>query len=82
MTSILAIRDMLALQGRMESKALSQRLNASHALVVAMLERMEALGKVTRIIDEGDGCLSGSCRGCPEGKNCRRELWALKEDIR
>ncbi|MCN9121261.1 ferrous iron transporter C, partial [Escherichia coli] len=24
------------------------------------------------------GCLSGSCKSCPEGKACLREWWALR----
>jgi hypothetical protein len=33
-----------------------------------MLERMEAMGKVVRISETSEGCLSGSCKSCPEGK--------------
>ncbi|MDF6170914.1 ferrous iron transporter C, partial [Escherichia coli] len=25
-----------------------------------------------------DGCLSGSCKSCPEGKACLHEWWALR----
>ncbi|MER8055543.1 hypothetical protein [Acinetobacter pittii] len=44
-----------------------------------MLERLEAMGKAVRIQEEPDGCLSGSCKHCPEGKACLREWWALRE---
>lgn len=43
------VRDMLALQGRMEAKQLSARLQTPQPLIDAMLERMEAMGKVVRI---------------------------------
>ncbi|MFU8944169.1 FeoC-like transcriptional regulator, partial [Klebsiella pneumoniae] len=48
-------------------------------LIDAMLERMEAMGKVVRISETSEGCLSGSCKSCPEGKAaCRQEWWALR----
>ena len=48
-------------------------------MIAAMLERLEAMGKAVRIQEEPDGCLSGSCKHCPEGKACLREWWALRE---
>ena len=70
MASLMEVRDMLALQGRMEAK---------QPLIDAMLERMEAMGKVVRISETSEGCLSGSCKSCPEGKAaCRQEWWALR----
>ena len=77
MASMIALRDMLALQGRMEARQLSQALHAPQSMVDAMLLRLEAMGKVRRIIDDPQSCLTGSCKSCPEGKACRRELWAL-----
>ena len=47
-------------------------------LVDAMLSRLEAMGKVVKISEDPDGCLSGSCKSCPEGKACLREWWALR----
>ncbi|PJG96081.1 [Fe-S]-dependent transcriptional repressor FeoC, partial [Klebsiella pneumoniae] len=68
-----------ALQGRMEAKQLSARLQTPQPLIDAMLERMEAMGKVVRISETNEGCLSGSCKSCPEGKAaCRQEWWALR----
>lgn len=46
MASLMEVRDMLALQGRMEAKQLSARLQTPQPLIDAMLERMEAMGKV------------------------------------
>ncbi|MGY5955062.1 [Fe-S]-dependent transcriptional repressor FeoC [Kosakonia sp. BK9b] len=79
MASLLEVRDMLALQGRMEASQLSATLHTPRALIDAMLGRMEAMGKAVRIQEEADGCLSGSCKQCPEGKSaCTREWWALR----
>ncbi|HDH1415945.1 TPA: [Fe-S]-dependent transcriptional repressor FeoC [Klebsiella quasipneumoniae subsp. similipneumoniae] len=79
MASLMEVRDMLALQGRMEAKQLSARLRTPQPLIDAMLERMEAMGKVVRINETSEGCLSGSCKSCPEGKAaCQQEWWALR----
>ena len=79
MASLMEVRDMLALQGRMEAKQLSARLQTPQPLIDAMLERLEAMGKVVRISETSEGCLSGSCKRCPEGKAaCRQEWWALR----
>lgn len=79
MASLMEVRDMLALQGRMEAKQLSARLQTPQPLIDAMLERMEAMGKVVRISETSEGCLSGSCKSCPEWKAaCRQEWWALR----
>ena len=79
MASLMEVRDMLALQGRMEAKQLSARLRTPQPLIDAMLERMEARGKVVRISETSEGCLSGSCKSCPEGKAaCQQEWWALR----
>ena len=79
MASLMEVRDMLALQGRMEAKQLSARLRTPQPLIDAMLERMEAMGKVVRISETSEGCLSCSCKSCPEGKAaCQQEWWALR----
>lgn len=68
MASLIQVRDLLALQGRMEAKQLSLSLHTPQPMIDAMLERLEAMGKAVRIQEEPDGCLSGSCKSCPEGK--------------
>jgi len=78
MASLIEVRDMLALQGRMEAVQLSARLHTPQAMIDAMLSRLEAMGKVVKISEDPDGCLSGSCKSCPEGKACLREWWALR----
>ncbi|KFC04745.1 ferrous iron-sensing transcriptional regulator [Trabulsiella guamensis ATCC 49490] len=78
MASLIDVRDMLALQGRMEASQLSDRLHTSRAMIDAMLGRLEAMGKAQRIQEAPDGCLTGSCKSCPEGKACLREWWALR----
>lgn len=78
MASLIEIRDTLDLQGRMQASQLSAQLHTPQALVDAMLSRLEAMGKVVKIQEDAEGCLSGSCKSCPEGKACLREWWALR----
>lgn len=78
MASLIEVRDMLALQGRMEAKRISARLRAPQPLIDAMLGRLEAMGKAVKTTEDADGCLSGSCKSCPEGKACLREWWSLR----
>lgn len=78
MASLIEVRDMLALQGRMEASQLSAQLHTPQPLIDAMLSRLEAMGKVMKIEEEPDGCLTGSCKSCPEGKACLRQWWALR----
>ena len=62
MASLIEVRDMLALQGRMEAKQISARLRAPQPLIDAMLGRLEAMGKAVKTTEDADGCLSGSCK--------------------
>lgn len=78
MASLIDVCDMLALQGRMEAAQLSARLHTPRPLIDAMLSRLEAMGKAVKMIEDADGCLSGSCKSCPEGKACLREWWSLR----
>ncbi|HEI8763805.1 [Fe-S]-dependent transcriptional repressor FeoC [Klebsiella oxytoca] len=78
MASLIEVHDMLALQGRMEAKQISARLRAPQPLIDAMLGRLEAMGKAVKTTEDADGCLSGSCKSCPEGKACLREWWSLR----
>lgn len=78
MASLIEVRDMLALQGRMEAKQISARLRAPQPLIDAMLGRLEAMGKAVKTTEDADGCLSGSCKSCPEGKACLWEWWSLR----
>ncbi|MDF7679433.1 [Fe-S]-dependent transcriptional repressor FeoC [Enterobacteriaceae bacterium ESL0689] len=79
MASLIEVCNMLALQGRMQSKQLSASLHTPQPLIDAMLSRLEAMGKVVRLTEDTEGCLSGSCKSCPEGKACLREWWALRQ---
>ncbi|MEW5561776.1 [Fe-S]-dependent transcriptional repressor FeoC [Enterobacter asburiae] len=78
MASMIELRDILALQGRMEAQQLSRVLHTPQPMIDAMLMRMEAMGKAKRVAEEPNDCLSGSCRSCPEGKACLREWWVLQ----
>ena len=78
MASMIQVRDLLALAGRMEAKQLSLSLHTPQPMIDAMLERLEAMGKAVRVLEDKDDCLSGSCKSCPEGKACLREWWVLR----
>lgn len=78
MASLIQVRDLLALQGRMEAEQISRTLRTPQPMIDAMLNQLETMGKATRIQEEPDGCLSGSCKSCPEGKACLREWWMLR----
>lgn len=79
MATLVDIRNTLSLQGRLEASQLSRQLTTPLPLVRAMLMRLEDMGKAVRIIEDANSCLSGSCKGCPEGQSCSRELWALRQ---
>lgn len=72
------VRDLLALRGRMEATQISHTLHTPQPMIDAMLNQLEKMGKAVRIQEDADGCLSGSCKSCPEGKACLREWWALR----
>ncbi|EHE0571674.1 [Fe-S]-dependent transcriptional repressor FeoC [Salmonella enterica] len=78
MASLIQVRDLLALRGPMEATQISHTLHAPQPMIDAMLNQLEIMGKAVRIPEEPDGCLSGSCKSCPEGKACLREWWALR----
>jgi ferrous iron transport protein C len=78
MASLIEVRDALALQGRLDATQISQQLATPLPMVNAMLSRLEAMGKAIRITEDPSDCLTGSCKGCPEGKKCIREVWALR----
>ena len=78
MASLIQVRDLLALRGRMEATQISHTLHTPQPMIDAMLNQLEKMGKAVRIQEDADGCLSGSCKSCPEGKACLREWWALR----
>ena len=78
MASLIQVRDLLALRGRMEAKQISYTLHTPQPMIDAMLNQLEKMGKAVRIQEDADGCLSGSCKSCPEGKACLREWWTLR----
>jgi len=77
MATLMDIRDALALQGRLEASQLSQQLGLPLPLVSAMLSRLEQMGRVKRITESAEACLTGSCKNCPQGLACTRQLWML-----
>lgn len=78
MASMIELRNMLALQGRMDAQQLSRALQTPLPMIDAMLMRMEAMGRAKRIAEDPADCLSGSCKHCPEGKTCLHEWWVLQ----
>ena len=78
MATLMDIRNALALQGRLEARQLSQQLATPLPMVMAMLMRLEDMGKAQRITEDASACLSGSCKHCSEGKDCSKELWSLR----
>ncbi|MBU9845000.1 FeoC-like transcriptional regulator [Rahnella ecdela] len=76
MTTLIQVRDSLALAGRADARQLSLQLNAPQPLVQAMLERLVAMHKA-ETIEADDSCLSGSCKSCAEGKKCLTVSYSL-----
>ncbi len=77
MASLIQVRDLLALRGRMEATQISHTLHAPQPMIDAMLNQLEIMGKAVRIPEEADGCLSGSCKvvrkvkpACANGGPC------------
>jgi len=78
MATLMDLRNALALQGRLEASQLSLQLSTPLPMVTAMLMRLEAMGKAQRIVEDANACLTGSCKNCPEGQSCSKELWTLR----
>lgn len=79
MASLLQLRDAIALSGSADATQLSHQLAMPLPLVEAMLERLAAMGKIERIEQDNSGCLTGSCKSCPEGQNhCSTVVYQLK----
>ena len=78
MATLIEVRDLLALQGRMEASQLSDVLATPQPLIDAMLTRLEAMGRAKRVTEDLSGCLSGSCKRCPQGNACQKTFWTLQ----
>lgn len=78
MAGLLQVRDALALLGSAQAQQLSQSLATPLPLVQAMLDRLAAMGKVERIEQDDGACLSGSCKGCPQGQGRSTVFYRLK----
>lgn len=78
MTSLIAIRDAIALSGIAELNQLSRQFQQPPALIKAMLSQLEAMGQIERIkIDEDS--LKGNCKNCPDNKMCQQETYQIKK---
>jgi len=78
MTTLIQVRDLLALQGRLEASQMSELLATPRPMIDAMLSRLEAMGRAKRVTEDLSGCLSGSCKRCPEGNACQKKFWTLQ----
>lgn len=78
MATLIEVRDLLALLGRMEASQLSDVLATPLPLIDAMLTRLEAMGRAKRVTEDLSGCLSGSCKRCPQGNACQKTFWTLQ----
>lgn len=80
MASLVQLRDTIALSGSADAKQLSHQLALPLPLVEAMLEKLTAIGKIERIEQDNSGCMSGSCKSCPEGESqCNTVIYQLKK---
>lgn len=77
MASLIEVRNLLALRGRLEAGQISSLLNTPRPMVDAMLQRLAAMGKATTVTGDADNCLRGSCKNCPDGKKCQPVWWTL-----
>ncbi|MCI1679741.1 MAG: FeoC-like transcriptional regulator [Ewingella americana] len=69
MTSLIAVRDNVALAGMADAHQLSLQLKAPQPLVQAMLDKLVAMRKL-EAVEPDNSCLSGSCKSCADGKKC------------
>lgn len=69
MTSLIAVRDNVALAGMADAHQLSLQLKTPQPLVQAMLDKLVAMRKL-EAVEADTRCLSGSCKHCAQGKQC------------
>jgi len=69
MSSLIAVRDGIALAGITDARQLSHQLQIPQPLVQAMLDRLVAMRKVEEV-EPDSSCLSGGCQSCAEGQKC------------
>lgn len=69
LTSLIAVRDGVALAGMTDARQLSHQLQTPQPLVQAMLDRLVAMRKV-EAIEPDNSCLTGSCKSCADGQKC------------
>ncbi|MGP1928801.1 MAG: FeoC-like transcriptional regulator [Arsenophonus sp. NC-WZS1-MAG3] len=76
MISLLQIRDMVALYGRMDAYQISQKFSASLPIIEAMLDKLADMGKLEQIYQSS--CLSDySCKQCSEIKKCNLKIYQV-----
>lgn len=77
MSSLLQVRDLIALYGQADIALLSEQLNTPIPLVQAMVEKLVRLEKIEQV--DISACLTGSsCKGCPESTDCSHFVYKIK----
>lgn len=77
MTSLLQIRDLIALYGQADIALLSEQLNTPIPLIKAMVEKLVSLEKIEQV--DISACLTNSsCKGCPESTDCAHFVYKIK----
>lgn len=77
MTSLLQIRDLIALYGQADIALLSEQLNTPIPLIKAMVEKLVSLEKIEQV--DISACLTGSsCKGCPKSTDCAHFVYKIK----
>ncbi|MGL4858183.1 MAG: FeoC-like transcriptional regulator [Enterobacteriaceae bacterium] len=71
MASLMQTLDAVLVHGMIGAEQLSRQLNISPALVKAMLEKLEQMGKVERV----EICASSGCKNCAEGNRCQMTVY-------
>lgn len=77
MVSLIEVRDAIALNGIAELHQLSRQLKVPFQLLSAMLQQLEAMGKIERV-ELASSCLTGQCKNCPDGKKCLTDSYQIK----
>ncbi|MFS1537358.1 MAG: FeoC-like transcriptional regulator [Candidatus Phlomobacter fragariae] len=76
MISLLQVRDMVALYGKMDAYQISQKLSASLPMIEAMLDKLTAMGKLKQV-DHSPYPIGHSCKQCSEIKKCNLKIYQV-----
>lgn len=79
MSTLLQLRNALALRGQADATQLSAQLSLTSAMTQAMLEQLIIMGQVERIdtAESENHADSGGCKHCPQNRQCRLVTYRL-----